>query len=90
MRVDVIQSLFIDSGRDPASAAAGTSQAIESIADGFSLYDKGDRKNTDFQKQTRIVRKSLYVLIMATAGTAGARAEIERLGQSHGRYTLCD
>lgn len=45
-------------------------------------------KDTDFKKQTRVVKKSLYALAMATMGTEEARAEIERLGQTHGRGGL--
>ncbi len=41
--------------------------------------------NTDFRKQVRILRKSLYVLTMAAVGTAEAEAELRRLGHSHGK-----
>jgi hemoglobin-like flavoprotein len=45
-------------------------------------------KNTDFQKQTRILKKSLYVLTMASVGTDEARQELVRLGLSHGKQGL--
>jgi hemoglobin-like flavoprotein len=42
-------------------------------------------RNTDFQRQNRILKKSLYVLTMASVGTDEAREELLRLGRSHGR-----
>jgi hemoglobin-like flavoprotein len=45
-------------------------------------------KNTDLKKQVRILRKSLYVLTMASLGTDEAEQEIVRLGESHGRHGL--
>ena len=45
-------------------------------------------KDTDFKKQIRIVKKSLYVLTMASVGIEEAQAEIERLGHIHGRDGL--
>lgn len=41
-------------------------------------------RNTDLKRQVRILRKSLYVLTMAAVGTAEAKAELHRLGNSHG------
>ncbi len=40
--------------------------------------------NTDIHRQSRILKKSLYVLTMATVGTEEARNELLRLGKSHG------
>lgn len=45
-------------------------------------------KNTDFKQQTRIIKKSLYSLTLASVGTKESRAEIERLGHSHGKEGL--
>jgi len=45
-------------------------------------------KDTDFKKQARVVKKSLYLLTMVSTGAVEARAEIERLGQTHGREGL--
>jgi hemoglobin-like flavoprotein len=45
-------------------------------------------KDTDFQRQVRIFKKSLYVLTMASVGTDEARKELVRLGQIHGREGL--
>lgn len=41
-------------------------------------------KATDFQRQNRILKKSLYVLAMASVGTDEARKELDRLRLSHG------
>jgi hemoglobin-like flavoprotein len=41
-------------------------------------------KHTDLNRQARILKKSLYVLTMATVGTDEALGELERLRQSHG------
>jgi len=41
-------------------------------------------KNTDIRRQSRILKKSLYVLTMASIGTEEARSELIRLGKSHG------
>lgn len=40
--------------------------------------------NTDIQRQSRILKKSLYVLTMASVGTEEARNELIRLGKTHG------
>ncbi len=40
--------------------------------------------NTDIQRQCRILKKSLYVLTMASVGTEEAHNELIRLGNSHG------
>lgn len=45
-------------------------------------------RNTDFERQTRILKKSLYVLTMASVGTDDARNELLRLGLSHGRQGM--
>lgn len=46
----------------------------------------GERfRHTDLRRQYRVVRKSLYVLTLASAGTPEAALEIARLGASHGR-----
>ncbi len=41
-------------------------------------------KDTDLRRQAWILRKSLYVLTMASVGTGEARDELIRLGNSHG------
>jgi hemoglobin-like flavoprotein len=41
--------------------------------------------HTDLPTQCRILKKSLYVLTLASTGTAESGKEIERLGKSHGR-----
>ncbi|MGR8933275.1 MAG: globin domain-containing protein [Gammaproteobacteria bacterium] len=45
-------------------------------------------KNTDLKKQVRIVKNSLYILTMASAGTREFLDEVERLGHTHGRDGL--
>lgn len=45
-------------------------------------------RNTDIQRQARILKKSLYVLTMASVGTDEAREELIRLGKSHGPQGL--
>lgn len=40
--------------------------------------------NTDIRRQSRILKKSLYILTMATIGTEEAHRELIRLGKSHG------
>ena len=40
--------------------------------------------NTDIKRQSRILKKSLYVLTMASVGTEEARNELIRLGKTHG------
>jgi hemoglobin-like flavoprotein len=41
-------------------------------------------RDTDIQRQAWILKKSLYVLTMASVGTDEARNELIRLGKSHG------
>lgn len=45
-------------------------------------------KDTDLKRQARMLRKSLYVLTMASVGTYEGQQEITRLGESHGRHGL--
>lgn len=42
-------------------------------------------KNTDLKKQFIVVKKSLYTLTMAATETDVTRAELHRLGNTHGR-----
>ena len=39
---------------------------------------------TDILRQSKILKKSLYILTMATVGTEESRNELIRLGNSHG------
>ena len=41
-------------------------------------------RGTNLNRQARILRKSLYVLTMASVGTDEAHDELNRLGRSHG------
>lgn len=41
-------------------------------------------RNTDIRRQSRILKKSLFVLTLVSAGTDEAREELIRLGNSHG------
>lgn len=44
--------------------------------------------DTDFERQTRILKRSLYILTMASVGTDEAREELIRLGKSHGQQGM--
>ena len=46
---------------------------------------RGKFEHTDLKRQAQIVKKSLYILTMASLETEEVLEEIARLGQSHGR-----
>ena len=52
---------------------------------GSSPEIAGKFKNTDFDKQKRVLSSSLYVLVMAMEGGAPALAYLERIAQQHSR-----
>ncbi len=50
-----------------------------------SSPEVGERfRQTDVLRQSKILKKSLYILTMATVGTDESRNELIRLGNSHG------
>ncbi len=53
------------------------------IASSPEVRDK--LKDTDLKKQARIIKKSLYVLTLASIETEEVRQELASLGHSHGR-----
>ena len=45
-------------------------------------------KHTDFRKQKKALRMSLYKMMLVPEGNAGANADLERLAQLHSRRQL--
>ncbi len=45
-------------------------------------------RNTDIQRQAKILKKSLYFLTMVSVGTNDAHDELIRIGKSHGAQGL--